>query len=107
MYCFGGVPILGAAMQIIEWLAGPGWLCPSPRPLQAQAVGATFCLCTTGTIETNLSILAGGSAAAAGTLVNQLGGDLMGYLFILEIPFLKGREKLGGLPRVTLLETDE
>lgn len=49
-------------------------------------------------------IATGGSAAAAGTLVKQLGGDLMGYLFILEIPFLKGREKLGGLPTVTLLE---
>ncbi|KAK3336692.1 phosphoribosyltransferase-like protein [Cercophora scortea] len=51
-------------------------------------------------------IATGGSAAAAGTLVKQLGGDLIGYLFILEIPFLKGREKLGGLPTVTLLETD-
>ncbi|KAK1767041.1 adenine phosphoribosyltransferase [Phialemonium atrogriseum] len=51
-------------------------------------------------------IATGGSAAAAGSLVKQLGGDLMGYLFILEIPFLKGREKLGGLPTVTLLETD-
>lgn len=28
----------------------------------------------------------------------------MGYLFILELAFLKGREKLGGLPVVTLLE---
>jgi adenine phosphoribosyltransferase len=35
-----------------------------------------------------------------------MGGDLMGYLFILEIAFLKGTEKLGGLPTVTLLETD-
>ena len=50
---------------------------------------------------------AGGSAAAAGSLVSQLGGDLIGYLFVLEIPFLKGREKLGGLPTITLLETDD
>jgi adenine phosphoribosyltransferase len=52
-------------------------------------------------------IATGGSAAAAGSLVSQLGGDLMGYLFVLEIPFLKGREKLGGLPTITLLETDD
>lgn len=51
-------------------------------------------------------IATGGSAAAAGDLVKQLGGDLVGYLFMLEIPFLKGREKLGGVPTTTLLETD-
>lgn len=49
----------------------------------------------------------GGSAAAAGTLVKQLGGELMGYLFILEISVLNGRSKLGGVPTVTLLETNE
>ncbi|KAK0668237.1 putative adenine phosphoribosyltransferase [Cercophora samala] len=52
-------------------------------------------------------IATGGSAAAAGTLVKQLGGELVGYLFILEIAFLKGREKLGGVPTITLLETNE
>lgn len=49
----------------------------------------------------------GGSAAAAGELVQKLGGETIGYLFILEIAFLKGREKLGGVPVTTLLETDE
>jgi len=39
-------------------------------------------------------IATGGSAAAAGSLVNQLGGNLLGYLFIMELNFLKGREKL-------------
>lgn len=48
--------------------------------------------------------LIGGSAAAAAELVHQLGGNLIGYLFILEISFLKGREKLSGVPIVTLLE---
>lgn len=59
-------------------------------------------VCTFADIPTQ-----GGSAQAAGSLVKQLGGDLIGYLFILEIPFLKGRDKLGGLPTVTLLETDD
>lgn len=36
----------------------------------------------------------GGSAAAAGSLVRQLGGTVMGYLFLLELDFLKGRDKL-------------
>lgn len=52
-------------------------------------------------------IATGGSAAAAGSLVKQLGGELMGYLFILEIPVLNGRSKLGGVQTVTLLETNE
>lgn len=49
----------------------------------------------------------GGSAAAAGDLVKQLGGTLAGYLFIVEIPFLKGREKLENVPVVTLLDVNE
>ncbi|OAA55223.1 Phosphoribosyltransferase [Niveomyces insectorum RCEF 264] len=52
-------------------------------------------------------IATGGSAAAAGELVRKLGGQLIGYLFILEISFLKGREKLGDAPVVTLLEEAE
>ncbi|PQE03312.1 adenine phosphoribosyltransferase protein [Rutstroemia sp. NJR-2017a BBW] len=47
-------------------------------------------------------IATGGSAQAAGKLVEQLGGNLMGYLFILELDFLKGREKLNA-PVATLL----
>ncbi|KAK4228535.1 phosphoribosyltransferase-like protein [Podospora fimiseda] len=51
-------------------------------------------------------IATGGSAAAAGKLVEQLGGELVGYLFILEIGVLNGRSKLNGVPTITLLETD-
>ncbi|KAK0731363.1 phosphoribosyltransferase-like protein [Lasiosphaeris hirsuta] len=51
-------------------------------------------------------IATGGSAAAAGSLVKMLEGDLVGYLFILEIPFLQGRDKLDGVLTTTLLETD-
>ncbi|KAJ4422266.1 adenine phosphoribosyltransferase [Gnomoniopsis sp. IMI 355080] len=52
-------------------------------------------------------IATGGSAAAAGDLVKQLGGSLIGYLFIVEIPFLKGRDKLDNVPVVTLLDVNE
>ena len=44
----------------------------------------------------------GGSAAAAGSLVRKLGGDLLGYVFLLELDFLKGRQKLDA-PAWTLL----
>lgn len=48
----------------------------------------------------------GGSAAAAGSLVKKLGGTLVGYVFILELDFLKGREKLDA-PVYTLLSSQE
>jgi adenine phosphoribosyltransferase len=48
----------------------------------------------------------GGSAQAAGALVEKLGGILMGYMFILEIDFLKGRDKLNA-PVHTLLYYSE
>jgi adenine phosphoribosyltransferase len=46
----------------------------------------------------------GGSAKAAADLVAQLKGQVMGYLFILEIPGLNGRDKLGAAPTTILLE---
>ena len=49
-------------------------------------------------------VVAGGSAKAAADLVEQLGGTVVGYLFILEIPGLDGRQKLGGVPVSILLE---
>jgi adenine phosphoribosyltransferase len=49
-------------------------------------------------------IATGGSAKAAAELVTQLGGDILGYLFILEIPGLDGRKKLGDIPISILLE---
>ncbi|KAI9659110.1 MAG: adenine phosphoribosyltransferase [Bathelium mastoideum] len=51
-------------------------------------------------------IATGGSAAAAGSLVRQLGGTLLGYIFILELDFLNGRAQLDA-PVHTLLATQE
>jgi adenine phosphoribosyltransferase len=39
-------------------------------------------------------------------LVKQLGGTLLGYVFILELDFLKGRDKLDA-PVYTLLSSQE
>ena len=40
----------------------------------------------------------GGTAAAAGRLVERLGGHLVGYSFVVELEALVGRAKLGGAP---------
>lgn len=50
-----------------------------------------------------LTLYTGGSAAAAADLVHQLKGEVVGYLFILEIPGLNGRDKLSA-PTTILLE---
>lgn len=44
----------------------------------------------------------GGSACAGGKLIEQMGGKLMGFIFLLELEFLKGREQLSA-PVHTLL----
>lgn len=38
----------------------------------------------------------GGTAAATGRLVEKLGGKVLGFLFLIELAFLKGRERLAG-----------
>ena len=40
-------------------------------------------------------IATGGTAKATGQLVRDLGAELIGYSFLIELGFLKGREKLG------------
>ncbi|KAL8668872.1 MAG: hypothetical protein Q9168_006517 [Polycauliona sp. 1 TL-2023] len=52
-------------------------------------------------------IATGGSAAAAGSLVKKLGGTLLGYLFMLELDFLKGREKLDAAVHTLLTSQEE
>ena len=40
----------------------------------------------------------GGTVAATMNLCRQLGADILGCAFLIELTFLKGRDKLGGLP---------
>lgn len=40
----------------------------------------------------------GGTAAAASHLIRQLGGDLVDILFLIELGFLSGRQKLAQAP---------
>ncbi len=46
----------------------------------------------------------GGTAKAAADLVKKLGGELTGILFLIELAFLKGREKLPGENVIALLK---
>ena len=46
----------------------------------------------------------GGTAAAAVDLLGRLGCDLLGVAFLIELKFLNGREKIGGVPVSALLE---
>jgi len=45
----------------------------------------------------------GGTAAAAGRLVEKLGGELLGFAFLIELDFLHGREKLSGYEVLSLV----
>ena len=40
----------------------------------------------------------GGTSAAAAALVKKLGGEILEIIFLIELKFLNGREKLGGYP---------
>ena len=48
----------------------------------------------------------GGTAAAAIDLVRQLGGEIVGAAFAVELNFLKGRGKLAGVDVFSLLKYD-
>jgi adenine phosphoribosyltransferase len=48
----------------------------------------------------------GGTAAAAVKLIRQLGGDVVGTAFAVELTFLKGRAKLPGLDVFSLIQYD-
>jgi adenine phosphoribosyltransferase len=45
----------------------------------------------------------GGTAAAAGNLVERLGGLVAGFAFVVELDFLKGRDRLSGYNVSSLL----
>ena len=48
----------------------------------------------------------GGTMEAAYSLVENLGGDIVGVSFVIELGFLSGRERLGDLNVMSLIEYD-
>jgi adenine phosphoribosyltransferase len=49
----------------------------------------------------------GGTAQATCQLVEQLGGEVAGIAFLIELTFLPGREKLAGHDVLALVQMDE
>jgi adenine phosphoribosyltransferase len=49
----------------------------------------------------------GGTAAAAIRLIKKLGGEVAGAAFLIELSFLKGRQKLGNVPVHVLINYEE
>jgi adenine phosphoribosyltransferase len=48
----------------------------------------------------------GGTAAATGRLVEKLEGKLLGFAFLIELDFLRGREKLSKYDILSLIHVD-
>lgn len=49
----------------------------------------------------------GGTMQATAELVRRLGGEIVGYSFLIELAYLRGREKLGDYPALSLIRYDE
>ena len=49
----------------------------------------------------------GGTAQATCQLVEQLGGEVAGVVFLIELTFLPGREKLAGYDVLALIQMDD
>lgn len=52
-------------------------------------------------------IATGGTAQATAKLVESLGGEVAGFGFVIELTFLKGRDKLAGYEVQSLIQYDE
>ncbi|MDA4125132.1 MAG: adenine phosphoribosyltransferase [Thaumarchaeota archaeon] len=48
----------------------------------------------------------GGTSRAAGSLVEKLGGEVVGFAFVTELAYLKGRDKLAGYKVDSLAKYD-
>jgi adenine phosphoribosyltransferase len=48
----------------------------------------------------------GGTAQAAARMVREAGGEVTGMGFVVELTFLKGRQKLAGYDVFSLLQYD-
>jgi adenine phosphoribosyltransferase len=46
----------------------------------------------------------GGTSASAAALIKKVGGELVAAIFLIELEFLKGREKLKPTPIVSFLK---
>ncbi len=66
--------------------------------IHADAIQAGECVLVVDDV-----IATGGTAAAVGNLVRQLGGRVSAYAFLVELGFLAGRDKLGSTEVLSLI----
>ncbi|MGH7701155.1 MAG: adenine phosphoribosyltransferase [Gemmatimonadales bacterium] len=66
--------------------------------MHRDAVGAGDCVLIVDDV-----LATGGTARAAGQLIGQCGATVVGYTFLIELEFLRGREGLGGQRAEALL----
>ena len=106
-----GAPLALAAGRGLVPLRKPGKL---PAAVEAVSYALEY---GTATLEVHRDAVApgdrilvvddllatGGTAAAAGELVRRLGGTVAGYLFLVELDGLAGREKLTDAPVISLV----
>jgi adenine phosphoribosyltransferase len=93
-----------------------------PRKLPAECVRVTYDLeYGTDTLEMHKDAVSGGhrvlivddllatggTAAATARMVEQVGGEVAGIGFVVELTFLNGRRKLGGHNIFSLLQYDQ
>ena len=93
-----------------------------PRKLPAECVSVTYDLeYGVDTLEMHKDAIAegqrvlivddllatGGTAAAAARMVQNVGGEVVGLGFVVELTFLNGRQKLPGLDVFSLLQYDK
>ncbi len=93
-----------------------------PKKLPAQTVSVTYDLeYGTDTLEMHSDAIGkghrvlivddllatGGTAAAAGRMVREAGGEVVGMGFVIELTFLGGRRRLAGADVFSLLQYDK
>ncbi|HEX3877901.1 MAG TPA: adenine phosphoribosyltransferase [Bryobacteraceae bacterium] len=107
----------------IAYALGAGFVpVRKPKKLPAEAASITYDLeYGTDTLEMHRDavtpgkrilivddlLATGGTAAAASRMVRELGGEVVGLGFVVELTFLKGRQRLNGDPVFSLIQYDK